>query len=485
MPSSQRRRLTEDALRSGTVDPVSELENALGAELLRTRLLRREPPRLADRYSIDEILGRGASGLVVAGTDVRLNRSVALKIRFTDGDDSVLAEARALASLDHPNVVRVYDVSSVLLRLDGFEREAWVVTMPRVEGRTMRAWWQERPRTTTEILGVFVDVGRGLAAAHAARIIHRDVKPENVLVRRDGVAQVLDFGFAVRASPAQSELAGVRAAAGTDPYMAPEARLGRTSRASDQFSLGVTLVEALTGVPRPAGRKVPPGVPREVWRIAQRATAPDPAERFEDLAAMVEAMIAAARPSKRGRAAAMLVVAVAISAGAFALSPRKAAREHASPQPRPGHGDSSVASRPDDAGLARAEPPVAPLLEASTPGVSAAPDSSVVHCEPPTGQYRFRSVEDAPSARQGLYLLGLDARHGRLTDVSLRRLEPMRDQLEVRRAIVRPDCRLELDARAENRDYAFELSIAGRAVSGTFRTSRGANYSGRVVPDGI
>lgn len=475
-------------LRSRAVDPVSELENALGAELLRARLLGREPPMLAQRYAVEAVLGRGASGLVVAGTDVRLNRAVALKIRAAAEDASALAEARTLASLDHPNVVRVHDVDIARVALGDREREVWIVSMPRVDGRTMRAWLREAPRSTSEILGIFVDVARGLTAAHAARIVHRDVKPDNVIVRRDGVAQVLDFGFAVQTPAAQSELGGLRPAAGTDPYMAPEARLGRTSRASDQYSLGVCLVEALTGDPLPAGAKPPANVPRAVWRIAQRATAPDPSERFPDLEAMGEAMSSVGSTSGRGRmgfvlGASALVGTIAVAVGWGTWTPRDPEVHVARAAP-----PRTIQATAHDAGSndAHVEPPAtdAGAIDAgSIVTAVSAHDAGAPSCHFESGQYRFRAVADTGSDRQGVYVLGVDVRRGRVNEVSLRRTEPMRDQLEVRRVATRDDCALVLEAHAENRDYAFELRITGRDVRGTFRTSRGATYSGRVIPD--
>lgn len=502
------------ALQSPRVDPVSELENALGAELLRAKLLHQPPPTLAHRYTVETVLGRGASGLVVAAVDVRLNRPVALKVRPVEGDSTALAEARTLARLDHPNVVRVHDVDIVRVRLDGRDFHVWIVSMPRLEGRTMRAWLREQDRTPMEVLLVLIDVGRGLAAAHAEQIIHRDVKPDNIIVRSDGVAQVLDFGFAVQAASAQSMLGGTRPAAGTDPYMAPEARLGRTSRASDQFSLGVTLVEALSGTPMPAGTRAPRGAPPAVWRIAQRATAPDPDERFADLTAMVEEMTRASRAPSKVR---LLPVVVAGLLGAAAVvvirSEAWEATGHAGHEVRnvpstrvseTGLGTTPGTERsatPADTAAEAAAPPsaAAPVqardaspiptssADAGAPqGPAQQPDAGVTRCVYREGLYQFRTIV-APSGSgspmpPGTYTMGLETRRGRVRAVSLRRTAPKRDQLEVRRFEAIPDCGLRVDARAENRDYTFLLTIAGRQIVGTFETSRGANYRGRVEP---
>ncbi len=270
------------------MDPISELENALGAELLRAGLLGAARPKIAGRYLIEKFLGRGATGLVVAALDDRLGRPVALKLGIATADTTMLAEARALALLDHPNVVRVHDVDLGNAVFDGTPFRLWLVSMQRVEGRNLRVWLQERRRTPPEIVRVFVDAGRGLAAAHAAKIVHRDVKPDNIFVREDGVAQVLDFGFAV---PAASEgQQARRESAGTEGYMAPEARDGRATRSSDQFAFGVSLVEAFTGEAQPAGRRAPEGVPAGVWRSLRRMTAHDPSRRFGDMNTAVEAL---------------------------------------------------------------------------------------------------------------------------------------------------------------------------------------------------
>lgn len=256
-------------LRSRAVDPVSELENALGAELLRARLLGREPPMLAQRYAVEAVLGRGASGLVVAGTDVRLNRAVALKIRAAAEDASALAEARTLASLDHPNVVRVHDVDIARVALGDREREVWIVSMPRVDGRTMRAWLREAPRSTSEILGIFVDVARGLTAAHAARIVHRDVKPDNVMVDVAGRPRLIDFGIAFQLDDVADRITDDHLVVGSPAYLAPEAGLGRRPSPSwDVYSLGVLFFELLTG-------KVPfSGLPADVLREKVARPAP-------------------------------------------------------------------------------------------------------------------------------------------------------------------------------------------------------------------
>ena len=177
-------------------------------------------------------MGRGASGVVVSALDDRLGRAVALKLSVTGGDASMLEEARSLALLDHPNVVRVHDVDIVSTVIDGASFRLWLVSMQLVVGRSLRTWLAEQQQPLDEIMRVFLDAGRGLAAAHGEKIIHRDFKPDNVVVREgDGVAMVLDFGFAMPASSTRmGEPAINHDVAGTDAYMAPEARAVGASR---------------------------------------------------------------------------------------------------------------------------------------------------------------------------------------------------------------------------------------------------------------
>jgi serine/threonine protein kinase len=279
------------------VDPISELENALGAELLRAAMLRAFPPSIGKRYVVEKFLGRGASGLVVAARDDRLDRPVALKLRPVGGDVQMLAEARALAKLDHPNVVRVHDVDVVEASFNRRPFRLWMVSMQRVTGRTLRTWLAEKQRSRDEIIEIFLAAGRALEAAHAEKIVHRDFKPDNVLVRSDGVAQVIDFGFAVPALSSRVDGASLGfGVAGTDAYMAPEAREGRPTAKSDQYSFAVSLVEALTGAPTKPGFFRPGTISRPTWRVLRRATRASTA-RYPSMTSMLRELDASRRPS--------------------------------------------------------------------------------------------------------------------------------------------------------------------------------------------
>ncbi len=158
-----------------------------------------EPPRpgaMINRFRLDRLVGRGGMGSVWAATDPELGRQVALKLLFvgigSDGDKAssrarLLREAQAMARLSHPNVIPVFEI--------GEEQGRLFLVMELVEGETL-AQWLNQPRPLEQILDKFLAAGDGLAAAHAAGVVHRDFKPENVLVGKDGRARVTDFGLA-------------------------------------------------------------------------------------------------------------------------------------------------------------------------------------------------------------------------------------------------------------------------------------------------
>jgi eukaryotic-like serine/threonine-protein kinase len=266
------------------------------------------------RFVVLDRLGQGGFGVVLAAYDPDLDRKVAIKlihprlfqyISPEDAKQRLLREARSLAQLSHPNVVAVHEI--------GTFGEAVFIAMEFVPGRTLRDWIVKDRPGREDILEVFVAAGRGLAAAHRAGIIHRDFKPDNVMICTDGRVRVLDFGLARAAEegtaarraerPAGTgddvDIVLTRAGAvmGTPAYMAPEQHEGRPADArTDQFSFCVSLYEALYGMrPFPGStlpelsssviagqlRAPPPdsGVPRSIERALVVGLATEPAAR--------------------------------------------------------------------------------------------------------------------------------------------------------------------------------------------------------------
>jgi len=221
------------------------------------------PGETVGRYVILERIGSGGMGVVYAAWDRDLDRRVAIKLlhathgpQHTKGQARLLREAQAMARLAHPNVCTVHEVGSYQGHL--------YVAMELIEGQTFGQWRRERARPWRELVAVLHQAGRGLAAAHHQGLVHRDFKPENVLVGRDGRVRVVDFGLArSKSETARLEssaeielllgndstsikLTETGALAGTPAYMAPEQFRGHAPDArSDQFSFCVTLWEAL------------------------------------------------------------------------------------------------------------------------------------------------------------------------------------------------------------------------------------------------
>jgi eukaryotic-like serine/threonine-protein kinase len=318
-----------------------------------------EPPPLAagaslGRFVILELVGRGGMGVVYAAYDPRLDRRVALKLlppRTEERDseeERLLREAQALARLSHPNVITVYDVGAIDGRV--------FIAMEFVVGQTLGAWLRQTRRSWRDILGVFLPAGRGLEAAHAAGLVHRDFKPGNVLVGRERVV-VVDFGLArvhglptpeldgeARGRPSEASvpaldraLTHAGALLGTPAYMAPEQRAGGTSSAAaDQFSFCVALYEAVYGqrpfddddlaAPHPAAATPhdPPtgtGVPSWLGRILNRGLRIEPAERFPSMGALLGALSHDPRQMQRRWWTAAGAVAVVVLAVLAASSP--------------------------------------------------------------------------------------------------------------------------------------------------------------------
>jgi serine/threonine-protein kinase len=266
-------------------------------------------------YIVEALLGRGGMGAVYRAHDARLLRTVALKVISLAPDSTrpreefgarLLREARAAAAINHPNVVSVFDV--------GEEDHVFFMAMELVKGRMLRQLvgadvaWQQKLRWAT-------DIARALAALHRAGIIHRDVKPENVIVREDGVVKLLDLGIARRAESGAvapiDTVTGGGAIPGTPVYMSPEQlRGGELDLRTDQFSWAVLAYELLVGErpwttktnelypvllgivndPAPEIAERLPDLPPPVAAVVMRALEKDPDARFESLEDIVDAL---------------------------------------------------------------------------------------------------------------------------------------------------------------------------------------------------
>jgi tetratricopeptide (TPR) repeat protein/predicted Ser/Thr protein kinase len=301
-------------------------------------------PRAIGRFQILRRLGQGGMGVVFSAYDEELDRRVAIKLlrgdrlRDPEARQQFRSEAQAMARLSHPNVVQIYEV--------GEHEEQLYIAMEFVQGRTLRRWWQEHT-SWRERLAVIAQAGRGLEAAHAAGLVHRDFKPDNVMIDAGGRARVLDFGLAqtredriaaaigsvaLQLPGSRQTGANTRGIAGTPAYMAPEQQAnGTVDPRGDQFSFCVVLYEAVYGE-RPfqaataealaeaiaQGRVKPPrrdrGAPRWLERAILRGLAVDPAARWPTIGALLA--IVERDPARRRRG----WLATAVAAGSLAIA---------------------------------------------------------------------------------------------------------------------------------------------------------------------
>src|SRR5215467_14031691 len=321
------------------------------------------------RYVVQRGLGGGGMGTVYAAFDPELNRKVALKLvrpeagklDTNEGRRRLLREAQAMAQLSHPNVIAVYDV--------GTFADQVFIAMEYVEGSTLTQWLAEQHRPWREIVNMFVQTGRGLAAAHAAGILHRDFKPDNVLIDKDGRPRVLDFGLArallgepekrapdepasanaispSKLAPLELALTQPGRVMGTPAYMAPEQMMGQgADHRTDQYSFCVALYQGLYGelpfkgqsVDTPL-REMSQGnapevassvqVPSRLRRAVLRGLRPEPAERYPSMDALLDELaLQATRTRRRFEAVAVLAMVAAIAtASGIAWKKRNAAQ---------------------------------------------------------------------------------------------------------------------------------------------------------------
>jgi hypothetical protein len=301
-------------------------------------------------YVIDSTIARGGQGIVLRARDPRLDRWVAIKVVDDSDGESIegqlVGEARSLAKLSHPNILPVFDVG---ITPDG---RVWVA-MELVEGTTIDVWARRVSRE--RVLRAWLDVGRAVSHAHAAGVLHRDIKPGNVMVdvhdrvrvldfglQRDSSTAKLQFGSMARQFAASSRNSGI-SVVGTMGFMAPELFRGaELTPQSDQFSYCIALYHALFaadpfgGSPRRAWVKALPEAPqsrspksaleRSLEAVLLRGLAPDPASRWPSMDALVDALERAldeVRSSGQARASAPVqvgVVTMVLGAALVALS---------------------------------------------------------------------------------------------------------------------------------------------------------------------
>ncbi len=306
---------------NGPSSPARTDEPAAGpgelfSVLLRARLGSGAQTRLG-RYVLLRILGEGGMGVVFSAYDEELDRRVAIKVLSvpatggTTGRARIRREAQALAKLSHPNIVQIYEV--------GEEAGQIYLVMELIDGDNLRVWQQAASRSWREILGRWTEAGRGLAAAHKAGLIHRDLKPDNAILGRDGRVRVVDFGLArsgdlAEVTPSADEahregttLTVAGTMLGTPAYMAPEQHLRlQVDHRADIFAFCVALHEGLYGERPFVGqgtmlavavasghvREPPRGskVPQWLRRVVRRGLRADLAERWQDMDTLLAAL---------------------------------------------------------------------------------------------------------------------------------------------------------------------------------------------------
>ena len=257
------------------------------------------------QYAIETLIGAGGMGEVYRATDPRLKRTVAIKV-MRDASRGLLEEAQAMAKLSHPNIVVVYEAGLVDGRV--------FIAMEYVAGTTLRAW--VKGRSWREIVRMYIAAGRGLAALHAAKLVHRDFKPDNVLVGSDGRPRVADFGLAMR----EDERPAVQG--GTLRYMAPEQQSSAVIDArSDQYAFCVALWEAITGEAPNLDALASRAMPAWIRATLARGLATQPDDRWPSLDVLLAELERDPAQRRRRIAAVAVVVALAGTAG-FALYTR-------------------------------------------------------------------------------------------------------------------------------------------------------------------
>ena len=294
---------------------------------------------LAGRYELEELVGTGGMSSVYRAQDRLLDRKVALKIlhEHYGNDDTYVArfrhEARAVAALSHPNIVTVID--------RGDEDGRQFIVFEYVEGENLKRLVERGPLPVATALELALQVARGLSFAHQHGLVHRDAKPQNVLLNGSGEAKVTDFGIA-RSLTVQHGMTQTGTVLGTSDYIAPEQAQGRrVDEQSDVYSLGVVIYELLTGrvpfpgenfvavamrhinEPRPSARELRPEVPQRLDAAVRRAMAKEPGDRFPSMREFCEELDVCLAEARGG------------TEGTYVLPPQKTVRRHRRTSPWP------------------------------------------------------------------------------------------------------------------------------------------------------
>lgn len=280
---------------------------------------------VAGRYRIERELGRGGMATVYLARDLRHQRDVALKVMNPElalGRERFLREIGLAAGLAHPHIVALHDSGDA----DGL----LYYVMPYVEGTSLRERLSAGPRSIDEVLRVSRQIAGALGSAHQRGVVHRDVKPENILISGDGHALITDFGVAMATNLARDErLTGTGVVVGTPAYMSPEQlHAGEVDARSDVWALGCVMFEMMTGkmvgryaardaadAPRTPGelRDLRPDAPEFLVQVVQRALAPEPAQRFASGRELAEALGTETTSTFRPRAKSRLRVATLLA----------------------------------------------------------------------------------------------------------------------------------------------------------------------------
>jgi serine/threonine-protein kinase len=337
---------------------------------------------LGGRYRLVELLGQGGMATIFRATDAQLGREVAVKVlhpQFGRDPDFVARfrqEAQAAASLSHPNIVAVYDF--------GTDADGPYIVMELIDGEDVATLLARNgPLPPRQAARLAAEVAHALSAAHARGIVHRDVKPGNILVSSDGRVKVADFGIARAWADARLTLPGVTL--GSVHYFSPEQALGeQATEASDIYSLGVVLYELLAGrrpwegdtaaavamarvsAPAPVVSAVRPNVPPALEAIDRTALSPDPAARFPSagaMAAALEAFLDATAP----RAAAVPPAAVGLAAAGAAAAGVTAASRTTPPAAARPYPPDAYAGGPGPTVPPPPLPPAVPPMEPEEP----------------------------------------------------------------------------------------------------------------------